>query len=127
MTPEQWHEIKPILQAALDVAPADRLVYLESVQPRLRTEVESLIDSYEKSDSLLEQPALGAPVVSDPSATGGLVGKRFGPYRVLSLLVHGGMGSVWMAERVDGLFTRHVALKLIHLRLIGRASTNGRC
>src|SRR5215469_13143666 len=29
-------------------------------------------------------------------------------------LGHGGMGSVWLAERIDGLFTRQVALKLVH-------------
>ena len=50
-----------------------------------------------------------------------LVGKLFGPYRVLSLLGHGGMGSVWLAERMDGLFTRQVALKLVHTSLMGRA------
>jgi serine/threonine-protein kinase len=43
-----------------------------------------------------------------------------GSYRVLSLLGQGGMGSVWLAERADGLFARQVALKLIHPLLIGR-------
>jgi serine/threonine protein kinase len=42
------------------------------------------------------------------------------PYRVLALLGHGGMGSVWLAERADGLFTRQVALKLIHPALKSR-------
>jgi eukaryotic-like serine/threonine-protein kinase len=41
---------------------------------------------------------------------------------VLSLLGHGGMGSVWLAERIDGLFTRRVALKLLHPALMGRIS-----
>ena len=49
-----------------------------------------------------------------------LVGRRVGSYRVLSLLGQGGMGSVWLAERADGLFARQVALKLIHPLLIGR-------
>jgi len=43
-----------------------------------------------------------------------------GAYRVLSLLGYGGMGSVWLAERVDGLFDRQVALKLVHSTLLGR-------
>lgn len=47
----------------------------------------------------------------------GLEGRRFGPYRVLRLLGQGGMGSVWLAERADGLFERQVALKLVHLSL----------
>src|SRR5262249_30185365 len=41
-------------------------------------------------------------------------GRQFGPYRVLSLLGKGGMGSVWLAERADGQFARQVALKLVH-------------
>jgi WD40 repeat protein/serine/threonine protein kinase/TPR repeat protein len=52
-----------------------------------------------------------------------LIGKQFGPYRVLSLLGYGGMGSVWLAERIDGLFTRQVALKLVHSSLKGRVMT----
>ena len=46
------------------------------------------------------------------------VGKQFGTYRILSLLGRGGMGSVWLAERTDGLFSRQVALKLVHPALI---------
>jgi serine/threonine-protein kinase len=49
-----------------------------------------------------------------------LIGRRVGPYRVLSLLGRGGMGSVWLAQRDDELFTRHVALKLVHPALADR-------
>ena len=59
-------------------------------------------------------------VASLVEADPGLIGKQFGPYRVLALLGHGGMGSVWLAERVDGLFTRQVALKLVHPALKSR-------
>jgi serine/threonine-protein kinase len=52
-----------------------------------------------------------------------MTGRRFGSYRVLSLLGHGGMGSVWLAERADGLFTRQVALKLVHPALAGGVMT----
>ena len=33
------------------------------------------------------------------------------------------MGSVWLAERADGLFTRQVALKLVHPALAGGVMT----
>ena len=35
-----------------------------------------------------------------------------GPYQVLRKLAEGGMGSVWLAERSDGMLKRPVALKL---------------
>jgi serine/threonine protein kinase len=37
------------------------------------------------------------------------------PYRLIQPLGSGGMGEVWLAERVDGLINRPVALKLPHL------------
>ena len=39
-------------------------------------------------------------------------GDIVGPYRLLRELGKGGMGTVWLAERVDGMINRPVALKL---------------
>jgi predicted Ser/Thr protein kinase len=39
-------------------------------------------------------------------------GLRVGPYRLERELGKGGMGSVWLAQRADGAFSRAVALKL---------------
>ena len=39
-------------------------------------------------------------------------GVRVGPYRLERELGKGGMGSVWLAQRADGAFSRTVALKL---------------
>jgi serine/threonine-protein kinase len=44
-----------------------------------------------------------------------------GPYRLLRQIGHGGMGTVWLAERVDGLLKRQVALKLPHPGIATRA------
>lgn len=49
----------------------------------------------------------GAPP-SDMLRAGALVG----PYRLTEVIALGGMGSVWLAERADGAYTRRVALKL---------------
>ena len=51
-----------------------------------------------------------------------LVGRHVGPYLVLSPLGRGGMGSVWLAQRDDGLFTRQVALKLVNRSLADRSA-----
>ena len=51
-------------------------------------------------------PALdGAPETLD-------VGSTVGPYRLLGLLGRGGMSTVWIGERIDGMLKRRVAVKL---------------
>ncbi|HRD85396.1 MAG TPA: hypothetical protein PLF63_09500, partial [Rubrivivax sp.] len=39
-------------------------------------------------------------------------GECIGPYRLLRPLGQGGMGSVWLARRSDGVLQRPVALKM---------------
>ncbi|MFU8860806.1 MAG: tetratricopeptide repeat protein [Cyclonatronaceae bacterium] len=46
--------------------------------------------------------------------TGQMAGQRIGNYRIVTELGHGGMGSVYLAERADGEFMQRVALKLLH-------------
>ncbi|MBO9661688.1 serine/threonine-protein kinase [Dokdonella sp.] len=45
---------------------------------------------------------------------------RLGPYRLIRELGAGGMGTVFLAERIDGGFTQRVAIKLIRAGLGGR-------
>src|SRR5664279_3989 len=54
-----------------------------------------------------------------------LPGRQVGPYRLLRQIGEGGMASVWLAERADGLLARRIALKLPHLGW-GRAALAGR-
>ncbi|WP_395681330.1 protein kinase domain-containing protein [Dokdonella sp.] len=43
----------------------------------------------------------------------GQPGSLIGPFRLLRQIGRGGMGAVWLAERADGAFVQHVAVKLI--------------
>jgi WD40 repeat protein/serine/threonine protein kinase len=122
MNPELWQEVKPALDRALQLAPADRAAYLAAHSDAVRHEVESLIRAYEQNEAFLEIPWSDMPAASTQFGPE-LIGSHFGPYRVLSALGQGGMGSVWLAERVDGMFTRQVALKLVHRALMGRVMT----
>jgi len=46
---------------------------------------------------------------------------QVGPYQLVECIGAGGMGSVWRAHRVDGLFTKNVAIKFMNVSLDQRA------
>ena len=71
MTPQEWQQIKDVLQAALELEPGERASYLDVAcqgHAFIRHEVESLIGSY-ASGAFLETPILGA---DGPVANGGI-------------------------------------------------------
>jgi WD40 repeat protein/serine/threonine protein kinase len=122
----EFSRVSALWDESNEMAAAERevwLVALESQEPRLGAVLREMLtlQSGDQGRHFLETRDLVAGHVATlVDADPGLVGKQFGPYRVLALLGHGGMGSVWLAERSDGLFARQVALKLIHPALKSR-------
>jgi WD40 repeat protein/serine/threonine protein kinase/TPR repeat protein len=129
LSPSQFSRLSGLLDQSIAMTPEERnawLLEIERSDPKSAALLRAMFASQDKSEAqgFLETPelllsGLSSIVEADP----GLIGKQFGAYRVLSLLGHGGMGSVWLADRVDGLFTRQVALKLVHPTLVGRVMT----
>src|SRR5919197_1314559 len=132
MTPERWQQIKAVLAAALERAPAERAAFLEEAcggDHALRAEVESLIACEQSGDSVFDSPALARrgraaalpaflPDLSETADAAGEepgaeAGWRIGPYRVVRELARGGMGAVYLAERADHHYRSRVAIKLI--------------
>src|ERR1700691_5324347 len=122
----EFSRLSALWDESIEMAPGERdawLAALERSDPKAAALLRALCASQDESRErgFLETSDLVAShVASLVEADPGLIGRQFGPYRVLALLGHGGMGSVWLAERADGLFIRQVALKLIHPALKSR-------
>ena len=132
LSPEQAARAAELLDEGLDLAPAERKPWLDALhtrEPALAPVVAALLNSAADAEPpetaqlvarrvaqrAAEAVAGDTPEEPPPS----LEGRRFGPWRVLHLLGQGGMGSVWLARRDDGLFQREVALKLVHASWYG--------
>jgi eukaryotic-like serine/threonine-protein kinase len=120
--PGDLKEVLALLQTGLDL-PADQrgawLASLEAANSRLTPTVAALLQRHaeHETDDFLQDLARftsgatqGAGGVAPQPVAGGIVG----PYRLLNAIGEGGMSSVWLAERTDGVLRRKIALKLPH-------------
>ena len=113
MTSDRRERLKQILTGALEQQGAARLEYLDrscADDNAMRKEVEELIAASEREDDFLERPVFRLPPEFAPE---GLAGRRLGAYRLVKCIGRGGMGSVYLAEREDGEFSRQTAIKVV--------------
>src|SRR5215467_13284085 len=124
-TDQEWLALSRLLDEALELPPDERHAWLENLAPStasLKSTLRELLAQHggaETNDFLKTLPKLDQAGGGTPSISGALPGAIVGPYRLLRELGHGGMGSVWLAERTDGVLKRPVALKLPHQGMHG--------
>ncbi len=118
--PTRWNELSPLFDELIELDRSERDARLRSMHrhdSELADELASILHAASQADEsgfLLHRPPLDAAVVP------GLIGKKIGPYIIEAELGEGGTGSVWKARRADGRFDGVVAVKLLHLSLLGR-------
>ena len=120
LSSDRWSKIGRLLDEVLDLEPGERTIYLERAcagDAALQTDVELLLRDCDEAVDFLEQPAAeyAAPLLryleDQVSAPAG--GMRVGPYRIVREAGHGGMGTVYLAEREADRPAMEVALKLV--------------
>ncbi len=122
MTREEWQHVKEILHNALDLPRSGRAAFLDGVcngDLALRGEVESLLASHEEAGTFIEEPVASAPKLTPPMPENLGIGSDLGPYRIVQLIAEGGMGAVYQAVRVDDLYRKVVAVKIIRRGVFG--------
>ena len=150
MSSSRGQRLEQLFFAAQSLTDEERSAFLrrECVEDQsLATEVEALLAAASRSEAYFEELSarigvrafLSAPQARVETAdfvaeaehakpTDELAGTVVGAYRLIREIGVGGMGSVWLAERTDGLIKRPLALKLPHIasRRVGLAERMAR-
>jgi serine/threonine protein kinase/Tol biopolymer transport system component len=120
LTPDEWQALSPHLDQALEMTDDERSTWLTALKgenPTIAYQLEILLREHRvlSDEGFLEVSTLELP--GGP----GLAGQTLGVYTLVSQIGHGGMGTVWLAERNDGRFERRVAVKVLNIALVGKA------
>ncbi len=121
MTPERYRQIRDLFEQALEQCSDKRTVWLEQAclgDEELLGEVQRMLIADSLSGDFIEQAAVIADIEASPrrehpDAIPRLEGRRIGAYRLLGEIGHGGMGSVYLAERADKAFHKKLAFKVL--------------
>ncbi|HEX4586322.1 MAG TPA: serine/threonine-protein kinase, partial [Burkholderiaceae bacterium] len=112
--PAQLRTLSRLLDEALALEPSERASWLASLRDSdagHRDMLEQLLAEADRPDDrFLTRRDLGHLRVVRPQLE--QAGMRVGPYQLERQIGSGGMGTVWLAHRVDGGLERAVALKL---------------
>jgi non-specific serine/threonine protein kinase/serine/threonine-protein kinase len=109
-----WQRVKDVFQDTIERAPEARAAFLDeacAADAELRHEVESLLASHQEAGPFLSRAAWLDTSSPEPASL--TEARRVGPYRVIGVIAHGGMGTVYRAVRDDDTFQKTVALKLV--------------
>jgi serine/threonine-protein kinase len=111
-----WPAVKAILAEALDRPPTDRLAFVDRAcgdDGELRAQVLRFLRGEDDAERLLESGRWAGDDVDPDQPEDSATGTLAGPYRLVREIGHGGMGTVYLAEREDDEFRRTVAVKLL--------------
>ncbi len=122
MTGNAHQRLLPLFNAALELPPGERESFLREHtvdDPDLRSELEALLAADARTAGLTARPVLPGlgRLIVDTQESESVIGTRVGPFVLRQELGRGGMGRVFLAERVDGEVQQQVAIKLVRSEL----------
>ncbi|MCP3958025.1 MAG: protein kinase, partial [bacterium] len=119
---QRWRQVQQLFDAARERPPAERRDFVQRTAGEDRAlgeEVRSLLGAHDQAETFLEQPfcRLGPAGRQPEQLPASLPGVE--RYRLRRTLGHGGMGTVYLAERADRAYRGQVAVKVTRAELAG--------
>ena len=115
---ERYQRLRKVFDEALRVEASALDAYLDRVcgdDVELRGQVKRLLAAHSGARSFLDHPPEFIMAPNEPS----FAGRRLGPYELVREIGRGGMGAVYLANRVDGQFRQEVAIKIVPASMAG--------
>lgn len=125
LTHYRWQQIDTLFGQALEQPPEYRTSFILEAcgtDTELRNHVEKLLELHEESGGILDESvgSIAAPLIPElmeqievePSSTQG-PGSMIGPYEIIKEIGCGGMGTVYLARKIDDQYGVQVAVKLV--------------
>lgn len=122
MPNSDWSKVKRIFQEAVELDSAARAGFVTDAcgaDTALRAEIDSLLNSYASAETFLETPVIHVPGALEEFSELMKAGQKIGNYVLIRTLGHGGMGTVFLAERDD--VNQQVAIKVLPRLLLSPA------
>ncbi len=115
MNTEIWQKIDTLFDEYLDASPEEQAKFLDEKceDDEIRGELKKLIFALNKTEDFIENPTFtSVKKLLDEEPTDDLIGTKIFSYQIQKLLGKGGMGTVYLANRIDD-FKKEVAIKVI--------------
>lgn len=113
---DRWEEISPYLGHALSLSEQERAEWLATFRVE-KSDLAELLEKLVEEHRGLAQEHFLDHQLEQPNTEASLTGETLGPYKLVLHIGEGGMGNLWLAERIDGRFDRQVAVKFIHVSM----------
>jgi eukaryotic-like serine/threonine-protein kinase len=112
---EIWQKIDTLFDEYLDASPEEQAKFLDEKceDDAIRGELKKLISALNKTEDFIENPTFtSVKKLLDEEPQDDLIGTKIFSYHIQKLLGKGGMGTVYLANRIDD-FKKEVAIKVI--------------
>lgn len=115
MNTEIWQKIDTLFDEYLDASPDEQARFLAEKcgDDEIRGELQKLISALNKTEDFIENPTFtSVKKLLDEEPQDDLIGTKIFSYQIQKMLGKGGMGTVYLANRIDD-FKKEVAIKII--------------